>query len=399
MALRINLFVVVGAVFLVSTCLGQQPQAGPVIKAGSGSQAAERISFPYTAEVIGSDVYVRSGPGTAYYFCGKLSGTKRVTVVGSKLGWSKIVPPEGSFSWISKTYVRIDPTNPSMGIVTGDLVRVWAGSESVEPMRSSSQQTKLNGGDIVKLMGEEKGDYYKIAPPPGAHLWISSQFLKYVDTGLEAKPQLDETKPLRKKISEKTKLPPSVKKGSTEDDRLRQCYELAEQINAELKKPVNEQDYKAARQALNAIVNDTGAGKAGLYARYQIERISRFELARISGDELQNQDRKLADSRKQIKKDYSEKLAGICDTGKFIATGRLNQSYVFTTETGQKRYLIKDKIGKIVCYAIAVDNSVAQKADRLLGQKVGLDGKVVRDAHTSAVLVRFTEITVLKSAE
>jgi len=153
MALRINLFVVVGAVFLVSTCLGQQPQAGPVIKAGSGSQAAERISFPYTAEVIDSDVYVRSGPGTAYYFCGKLSGTKRVTVVGSKLGWSKIVPPEGSFSWISKTYVRIDPTNPSMGIVTGDLVRVWAGSESVEPMRSSSQQTKLNGGDIVKLMG------------------------------------------------------------------------------------------------------------------------------------------------------------------------------------------------------------------------------------------------------
>ena len=94
--------------------------------------------------------------------------------------WSKIQPPPGSFSWISSQYVKIDPTNQSIGIVTGDDVRVWAGSDRVRPEVSTSLQGKLSKGEKVKLLGEELNNYYKIAVPslPDAYLWISTQYTK-----------------------------------------------------------------------------------------------------------------------------------------------------------------------------------------------------------------------------
>jgi len=103
-----------------------------------------------------------------------------VNVIGfTHNNWFQITPPPGSFSWISKTYVEIDKTNPKKGVVTGDAVRVWAGSDFVEPLRSSSLQTKLNKGDAVAIAGapEGEGDYYK-SFTKDASLWISGDSLK-----------------------------------------------------------------------------------------------------------------------------------------------------------------------------------------------------------------------------
>ena len=136
-------------------------------------------SFPYVAEITGDNVYVRSGPGTNYYACGKLKKGNRVKVVSCFKGvWSRIVPPAGSFSWISKQYVRIDPSNRALGIVTGDAVRVRAGSQDGNPLHSRTTQLKLNRGDKVKLLGEEKTDYYKIVPPEGTYLWVSMKYTR-----------------------------------------------------------------------------------------------------------------------------------------------------------------------------------------------------------------------------
>ena len=106
----------------------------------------------------------------------------KVTVVDHKFTWAQILPPEGSFSWVSKSYVKLDAANPGIGIIDGQAVRIWAGSEAVEPMRSTSLQAKLNDGDTVKFMGptEAKGDYYKIVPPASARLWIGREFIKFV---------------------------------------------------------------------------------------------------------------------------------------------------------------------------------------------------------------------------
>ena len=111
----------------IASCGWAQNTTDTLVKTGQNQEKTPQM--PYIAEVTGQDVYVRSGAGTAYYFTTKLNAPTRVTVVDHKFSWAVIIPPEGSFSWIYKNYVKLDPTNPKNGTVTGDNVRIWAGAE------------------------------------------------------------------------------------------------------------------------------------------------------------------------------------------------------------------------------------------------------------------------------
>ena len=209
MLTRTILFGVVALAFAATVCVGQVPESEPVIVTTPNTTEARKVAFPFVGELTGADVNIRSGAGTAYYRCGKLSAPARVIVAGAEHGWLKILPPVGSFSWISKNFVELAPDNPRIGILTGDSVRVWAGSDYVEPMRSHSLQAKLNKGDQVKLAGDEagKGDYYKIVPPPAAHLWVSAQYVKYV--GPVPKPEPPKLPPRPKPPLSRPLSPPS----------------------------------------------------------------------------------------------------------------------------------------------------------------------------------------------
>jgi len=145
-----------------------------VITSGVWAQTAEDQSasepseFPYTAQVVGDDVNIRSGPGTNYYECGRVNTGDTVEVIGHQAGWLQIVPPAGSFSWVAMQYISINADAPTTGIVTGEGVVVYAGSDYVLPMHSTTKQVMLNRGDKIKLLSEEMDEYYKIAPPQGS---------------------------------------------------------------------------------------------------------------------------------------------------------------------------------------------------------------------------------------
>jgi uncharacterized protein YgiM (DUF1202 family) len=64
-------------------------------------------------EIAGTSVNVRSGPAESYYPTMQLSKGDKVTVVGHKFDWLKILPPEGSFSYIAKIYVDRDGAAPT----------------------------------------------------------------------------------------------------------------------------------------------------------------------------------------------------------------------------------------------------------------------------------------------
>ena len=85
----------------------------------SSSGAAGNLFVSYMAEITGDNVYVRSGPGTNFYDCSKLNKGDKVKVMETQFSWAHIVPPPGSFSWISIQYVKIDSANPTVGTVTG----------------------------------------------------------------------------------------------------------------------------------------------------------------------------------------------------------------------------------------------------------------------------------------
>ena len=65
------------------------------------------------------------------------------------------------------------------GVVTGNFVRVRAGSIKVPPVNARQVQTKLNYGTVVRVVGE-RDDFYKIVSPPGCYFWISLDYIRSI---------------------------------------------------------------------------------------------------------------------------------------------------------------------------------------------------------------------------
>lgn len=402
--------------------------------AGGGGDATKAYKMPFIAEVVGNDVNVRSGPGTACYYTGKVSSPGRVTVVGEQTGgWFEIIPPVGSFSWIDKDKVDVDKANPGIGMVNDadEGVSVWAGSDYRDPIRSPGLQVKLNTGDIVKLIGanSQKGDYYKIVPPPGAHLWISRNYLKYVKPitrpsrpgfTIEPKPKPEPEPKPGLEVSEKPPVPPVVKPpikingnigssitnppvgivsvakdGTVEKQRIDECYALARQIVEELKKPLEAQGYDEYTRALTVVLNDPQAGRAVRYAKYQLGQIKRFELAQQADRDVKKQDSALDRRLQEIKEKYADRIAQIPDPGKYVMKGKIQPSLVYTGELGQKRYKVLNNAGKIICYAVPAAGASMLNMDDFIGHSVGLKGTIVTDKSNPVGLVTFTAIEQL----
>ena len=398
---------------LASVCFAQEAVTLPGESVSSAEAEQAVPSFPYVAEITSDNVNIRSGPGTNYYSCGKLNKADRVKVVGSQFGWSRIVPPAGSFSWISTQYVSIDPNNPAVGMVTGDGVRVYAGSENIKPIHSTTVQGKLDRAEKVRLMGEEEGDYYKIAPPSFAYLWVSTRYtnpLGAVDeVPLIVRPQTIPDRP--QTVPDRPQTVPDRPQAEPEADviavapttdiaveagKLKEYYALEKQIQAELAKPMAQQNYEDIKKAFVEIANNKAAGKAARYSKFAVRNIERYELALAVTEEVKHQSAELQQIKERIEKARLTKLAQVQNLGRFMAIGQFQTSGVYGPQTGLKHYRIIDDSGKTVCYALPAGPALKVDLDELVGRRVGLVGTVEPYPPTLVALVRFTEIVELK---
>ncbi len=149
---------------------------------GSFARAEQQRSTPYTAHVVAADVYVRSGPGKNYYPTAKLQKGDAVEVYRHDPGgWYAIRPVEGSFTWVSGRYLKVEENG--LGRVTADRVAARVGSQFSD-IRDVIQ-FRLHRGETVEVLGKKEfpgstsgGTWYKIAPPSGEFRWIAG---KYVD--------------------------------------------------------------------------------------------------------------------------------------------------------------------------------------------------------------------------
>lgn len=152
-----------------TVCFGQaqgatQDQVAPSVDTGKQ---------PVPCVVNADAVVVRSGAGENYYPTMKLDKGAKVTVVGHKFGWLKVIPPQGSFSYIGKAFVT-RKGDGTKGTVNGTEVRVRAGSVLNEMV--SIVQAQLNTGTEVEIVGE-KNEFFLIKPPAGAFLYVSEKYL------------------------------------------------------------------------------------------------------------------------------------------------------------------------------------------------------------------------------
>jgi uncharacterized protein YgiM (DUF1202 family) len=380
-----NLFIFTILACLVSIGFAQQ---------SGGSQDVDTSSFPYTAEITGDDVYVRSGPGTNFYHCGKLNVGDKVKVVGKQFSWSRIVPPAGSFSWISMQYVTINPADPKVGTVTGDNVRVYAGSDYVKPLYSTTLQGKLSKGEKVKLSGEQMDDYYKIASPPFAYLWVSTKFTKAVPEPVKVPPPVLTSPPVEPKVKPNEPadvnipavvVPEPVAPPKSPLERYR---ELKDQVVAERAKPAEKQNYTDLKKALLEIANDKEAGNAARFAQFVVRQIEGYELALAVVKEVQLQNQQLEKVKAGINKARTTRLAEVEYMGKFAIVGEF-QTYV---TYGEGHYRIVDEAGKMICYALPTGTASKMDFSGFVGQKVGLIGTIEPHLPTKKALVRFSAI-------
>lgn len=381
-------FSLVCLVVLTSTGFAQVTATSPQQPSSADTSEVAVPDFPYIAQITGDDVYVRSGPGTNHYPCGKLSKTDTVTVVDTQFSWSCIIPPPGSFSWISKQYVRLDPANPAKGIVTGDSIRVWAGSADGNPIHSRTMQFKLNKEDQVRLLvGQEQGDYYKIAPPLNAYLWVSTQYTRPIATvGPDSE------------ITESKDTPPAVVQTdvSLEARKLAEYYIMARQIKIEQAKPAAKQNYALIKKMLLEIANNKAAGKATRYSKFAVEQIKRFELAVNAEKTVKLQDDQLQKIKQRIDKDHAAKIEKVPNLGDFAVIGKFQTSSIYSADPQLIHYLIFDDSGRILCYALPQGRAAKMNLNNLIGQKVGLLGTIEPHPQTASALVKFTKIQKLK---
>lgn len=362
---------------------------------------ANNAKFPYVAGVIGLNVNVRSGAGTNYYSCGKMSEPMRVVVVDRKYIWSKILPPQGSFSWIFKQYVRLDADNPKKGYVTSENVRVYAGAENMDPIHCDVVQMTLNAPAAVQILQKPAGDYYKIVPPEGACLWTSSQYLKFIRDAGEIELQLpkETAEPSEKPQSLIAATEPAQLNGQTARQKrlLESYYNLAKKFKDEKSKPITQQNYSNIKIQLEKMLNDPNSGDAGSYAKYLLKQIARCQLAEDSQKMVTGQQKSLKQILNKIDRNLKNSKAKISSLGRFAVTGTLKTSMVYEADVTTKRFLVIDASGNPICYAEPKDAAAAAEAGKLTGQNVGLIGRITADSKSNLAMVKFEKIEKLKT--
>jgi len=348
---------IVGAVSVCAAADATPPTTQPAAAASSEG------GFPYVGRVTGTNVRVRSGPDGNYYPVCKLGTGDEVTVHEQQYGWLAISPPSGVYSLIDKQYV--DKTADGVGVVNDDNVWVRAGSD-MDPSRYA-KQVMLKKGAEVKIWGETSdGAFYKIAPPEGARLWISAQ---YVSRGSGKTIAKAPAKPREgSKGDRQPTAPPAnrprprvtVTEGPTTQPAAFGKYTaeitaIDAAIKLESQKPLGEQNYKPFIEQLRPIAEQTDEPVAQIYAQKRMEQLSaKTDLVSLIADvaALAGDSKRIHDEAQKIRDSIKPPPDVVVD-GRVEARGELRPSEIFDgrSKAYPKRYRLVDPAGdKTVAY-------------------------------------------------
>ena len=133
----------------------------------SGSAAAEKV------RVAGQRVNLRARADIKAEVVGQVEDGEVLEVRATRDDWLEVVPPENMDLWVHKDFVQ-------GGVTIANKLQVRAG-----PGINYSVVGTLDKGQAVAPRGDF-GEWLKIAPPPGASLWVARS---YVEPLSAAKPK------------------------------------------------------------------------------------------------------------------------------------------------------------------------------------------------------------------
>ena len=346
-------------------------------------------------EVTANDVYVRYGNSANHYPVCKLKAGQRVDIVGEQGEWYEILPPAGTFSWISAQYV--DTVDNANGVINGDNVRVRAGSVLEEWKKRREPQGKLSKGAEVRILEASPDGFLRIVPPAGVTMWISRQYVELVPDALAeaertpaktpgtpgAQPAktgavVDGDRNAGKPAVAEPVSPLAALPMSEERQRLEQ---LDADVRAELAKPVLERDLKPFLEGYRAVAEQMEDDVAQHYAERRIEQVtSMLEMI-----EAVRNVRKLGEATETARRRALEERASTLEVippgpRGVDAQGELRVSALYPPGSHPQRYRLVDTTGegeRTLGY-VEIPPGSPLKAEEYVGRYVGVRASATR---------------------
>lgn len=404
MLLRKSVFclaVTAGALGMVpaTTWAQEQPEAA--------ATEIPNAKFSAVGEVTATSVNVRSGPAESHYPTMKLNKGDKVIVVGQKFDWLKIKPPQGSFSYIAKIYVDRDGAGTS-GTVKNNEVLVRAGSQ-LSPL-NSEPQAKLNTGAKVQILGE-MNEYYKIAPPEDAYLYVAKQFVSLVrvaTTGESVPPPAaltatPTTRPVERAVEPgqatgATPAPSAAAAAQPNEDveldfrRLEARNEQAEAQPLE-QRPIADliKDYQQLAQK-----SDSLSATSRRMVQYRIAQLKvlQQQQAELNQTKQASADFQAKQAEMQAQRQAIEDRIKASAIAVYTAVGQLQTSTL--QKDGQTLLRLTDPAdGQTLVYVHSTDPKNAS----LIGKFVGVKGELSKDARLSVDIIEPTAIEPVDQAK
>jgi uncharacterized protein YgiM (DUF1202 family) len=383
----------------------------------------------HQGRIVANGVYVRSRASDDAYPTMQLKKEQLVTVAGVKGSWLKIVPPEGSFAYVPKSFVilRGDGT-------VGRMSREWiarVGSNlnelAAEPMAT------LHEGEDVTVMGQHN-EYFKIAPPKDSYLWVNKQFVEPVAAVAANIPT--PTPPKETDVASQPEKTRSIEEGATtstpekavargegaQPPATRPTEQVAD-VGAEVTPP------PATRPAYDAVAEFdkleqqyADSGKKPILEQPLPDLLNGYK--KVEAEELPSSMRQIAQIRiasLQVRNDAREKFLAVQNDEKkmsqkqqslvaerteiedrikqnnleiFTAVGTLRTSSLQIGNTMLYR-LTDPATGRTVAYLRSNDS----KLGSMLGQFIGVRGAITNDPQLKALIENPTDAKVVDQSK
>jgi hypothetical protein len=292
-----------------------------------------------------SEVEVRSGPSKQFYPTSKLQRNDRVFVLRESKeapGWLEVMPPTGSFSWISGRSVRFAKQGDRLGFVDADPTRpvsILPGSTLVN-QAPNRESMKLTTGTIVVVVDRPltiNGDtWLPIQPHPSEVRYIPK----------------DSVSPTP--VVSTTSGPPSWNRTP---DGMGANADLAKAEQA-----LQAGDINGARQLFQLVANNSTDQNAKYLAMNRLATLSQSPLTPTSGQ-------KPDQSRSAFTPGALGNLQQL-QAAAWTTYGRLRDTRM-TREDNQPIYSLEDNQGRVLTY---ITTNPGKSLNSYLGRTIAVYG-------------------------
>jgi len=353
-----------------------------------GDTPAAETQRPFVKGTLtGDNVNVRHGPGTQYPIYYKAPMGAEVKVVGRQGQWLEVEFPAQGFSWISADY--LSKVDEETGIVTGSEVNVRSG-----PGFQFDVLYRVQANHKFKILATDiTGDWYRVAPMPGATAWIAADYVRLAGAVPGTAPAAPEPEPAPSEPAPAAPEAPAEGEGTPPPPGYYEAKmtEAEEALKAEIQKEnPAEWDLEQVREMLTVVEAEADDAMLRVKARGMLAQLKGYESVKERAIEIGRVDEELSQRLSALEKQRQQK-SGMAEraTAAYLAAGRLEKFYIeglagathkLVDEDGSISYLLRSDVMELSPYQ---------------GKTCGVSGEITSAPGVKVQIIDVTNVAVL----